>query len=63
MEDDYTMIKNAFKKYIVEEDYDVQKNPIIKAKIGNVEITFYFDVDEYADKASLQSITTCEVKK
>jgi hypothetical protein len=61
MEDDYTIIKNAFKKYIISEDYDVQLNPIIKAKIGNVEITFYFEVDEYADNAHLHSVITEEV--
>jgi hypothetical protein len=62
MEDDYTIIKNAFKKYIIDKYNDLEGNPIIKARIGNVEITFYFSVDEYSDKAHLDNVITQEAK-
>ena len=63
MEDDYQIVKRAFSKYITQEDWDVQGNPIIKAKIGKVEITFYFIGDAYRDEADLDNIIVQENEK
>jgi hypothetical protein len=60
MEDDYEIIKRAFKKYIIKEYNNFEGDPVIKAKIGNVEITFYFSVDEYSDKAHLDNVIAQE---
>jgi hypothetical protein len=60
MEDDFTIIKNAFEKYIIDEYDDLEGNPVLKAKIGKVEITFYFTVDEYTDKAHFDSVVVLE---
>jgi len=52
--DDYRLIKTAFegiKSAEVKEDRDVECNPILRVKIGNVKMTFYFEVDEYKDEA------------
>jgi hypothetical protein len=63
VKDDYEIIKTAFEKYIVGEDWDVVGNPIIRVKIGNVKITFYFMADEYRDEADFDDVTVEEVKK
>jgi hypothetical protein len=60
MEDDFIRIKRAFEKYIIDEYDDLEGNPVLKAKIGNVEITFYFNVDEYTDKAHFDSVVVLE---
>jgi hypothetical protein len=60
MEDDFTIIKNAFEKYIIDEYDDLEGNPVLKVKVGSVEITFYFNVDEYADKAYFDSVVVLD---
>jgi hypothetical protein len=63
VKDDYEIIKSAFEKYIVEEDRDLEGNPILKVKIGNVKITFYFIVDEYRDEARFDDVIVVEEKR
>ena len=62
-DDDYQMVKRAFRKYITKEERDIEGNPIITAKIGKVEITFYFIVDEYKDEANLDNIIVWDKDK
>ncbi|MFH7835252.1 MAG: hypothetical protein QXL51_01475 [Candidatus Aenigmatarchaeota archaeon] len=54
MYDDYEKIKQAFenKKGVkIKNELDINGNPILKIEFENKKLIFYFDVDEYEDKA------------
>jgi hypothetical protein len=66
MEDDYEIIKNAFSNIRfakLQEDRDVEGNPILRVEIGKVNMTFYFDVDDYRDIAKFSSLIVVEMNK
>jgi hypothetical protein len=66
MVDDYSLIKTAFqtvKSAKIQEDLDVEGNPILKIEVNNIRITFYFDVNTFKDEANFSNIIVEEVKR
>jgi hypothetical protein len=66
MVDDYFLIKTAFqtvKSAKIQEDLDVEGNPILKIEVNNIRITFYFDVNTFKDEANFSNIIVEEVKR
>ena len=64
--DDYEMIAKAFssvKSAKLQTMFDVEGNPILKVKIANVTLTFYFDVDEFKDEAKFSRLLIVEEAK
>jgi hypothetical protein len=62
--DDFEKIKLGFsniKSAKTEIDYDIIGNSILRVRIANVEMIFYFDVDEYKDEAEFSDLVVREL--